>query len=238
MDWLEIVKKNFFIGVVSNNHNPEYMKKVKLCTDFPIVFEARKPDVKITREFMKEHNLKAETTCFVGDRPLTDILCGKRLGCITILVDSITADIEKPIVVDADALKLVSTDLLDENIVVTPHKYEFMKLFGVDVPKKLDDKIELLSNLSREYNVTILLKDVVDVISTNDDYRLNKTGNQGMTIGGTGDLLAGLTVALATYNTPFVSACLASFILGRAADEVLEEKGFNYRVDDILSRIS
>ena len=47
---------------------------------------------------MEKHNIKAETTCFVGDRPLTDVLCGKNLGCKTILVDSITADIEKPIV--------------------------------------------------------------------------------------------------------------------------------------------
>ena len=47
---------------------------------------------------MKEYNLLPETTVFVGDRPLTDIICGKRLGCKTILVDSITAEIEKPIV--------------------------------------------------------------------------------------------------------------------------------------------
>lgn len=47
---------------------------------------------------MEKHNIKAETTCFVGDRPLTDVLCGKNLGCTTILVDSITADTEKLIV--------------------------------------------------------------------------------------------------------------------------------------------
>ena len=40
----------------------------------------------------------AAETAFVGDRPLTDVLCGKKLGCKTILVDSISADIEKPIV--------------------------------------------------------------------------------------------------------------------------------------------
>ena len=98
LEWLNNVRKDFFIGVVSNNNNPVYIEKVMACSDFPVVFSAHKPDTKVTKKFMIEHNLKPETTCFVGDRPLTDIMCGKNLGCRTILVDSITADIEKPIV--------------------------------------------------------------------------------------------------------------------------------------------
>lgn len=153
------------------------------------------------------------------------------------LFNEIVSSIKKPFVIDADALKLVSKDLLNENIIVTPHRQEFNKLFGVDVPKKLEDKIGLLSELSQEYGVTILLKDVVDVITCVDDYKLNKTGNQGMTIGGTGDLLAGLTVALATKHNPFEAAYIASFILGCAADKVLDEKGFNYGIEDILNQL-
>lgn len=98
LSWLEKVKQDFFVGVVSNNNNPVYIEKVTACSDFPVVFEAHKPDIKVAKSFMEKHNIKAETTCFVGDRPLTDVLCGKNLGCKTILVDSITADIEKPIV--------------------------------------------------------------------------------------------------------------------------------------------
>ncbi len=98
LEWLNNVKKDFFVGVVSNNNNPAYMAKVLACSDFPVVFEAHKPDVKVAGKFMKQYSLSPETTCFVGDRPLTDVMCGKKLGCKTILVDSITADIEKPIV--------------------------------------------------------------------------------------------------------------------------------------------
>ncbi|CDE60488.1 hAD superfamily (Subfamily IIIA) phosphatase TIGR01668 [Fusobacterium sp. CAG:439] len=98
LNWLDKVKQNFFVGVVSNNNNPVYIEKVTACSDFPVVFEAHKPDIRVAKNFMEKHNIKAETTCFVGDRPLTDVLCGKNLGCKTILVDSITADIEKPIV--------------------------------------------------------------------------------------------------------------------------------------------
>ena len=94
LNWLDKVKQNFFVGVVSNNNNPVYIEKVTACSDFPVVFEAHKPDIRVAKNFMEKHNIKAETTCFVGDRPLTDVLCGKNLGCKTILVDSI----EKPIV--------------------------------------------------------------------------------------------------------------------------------------------
>ena len=105
LPWLDKVKADFFVGVVSNNHNPMYMEKVRAVSDFPVVFEARKPDCKVASMFMKEYKLNPEETAFIGDRPLTDVLCGKRLGCKTILVDSITADIEKPIVRLARALE-------------------------------------------------------------------------------------------------------------------------------------
>lgn len=98
LDWLNNVRKDFFIAVISNNHNPAYMERVKKVSDFPLVFEAKKPDIAAAKSFMDNNNLSAATTAFVGDRPLTDVLCGKRLGCTTILVDSITAETEKPIV--------------------------------------------------------------------------------------------------------------------------------------------
>lgn len=98
LQWLKEVQKDFSIAVISNNHNSEYIEKVKKVSDFPLVFCAKKPDTKAANEYMNACGMKAEETAFVGDRPLTDVLCGKKLGCKTILVDSISADIEKPIV--------------------------------------------------------------------------------------------------------------------------------------------
>lgn len=94
LDWLDKVSQNFFIGVISNNKNPEYIKKVQAISDFPILFDANKPSSLKAAQFMKEHGITAETAVLVGDRPLTDIWCGKKLGCKTILVDSITAKTE------------------------------------------------------------------------------------------------------------------------------------------------
>lgn len=98
LEWLNHVSKDFFVGIVSNNTNKKYIEKVSKCTNFPIVFRAKKPCIKIAKNFMQDYGLNPETTCFVGDRPLTDIICGKNLGCTTILVDSITADTENPLV--------------------------------------------------------------------------------------------------------------------------------------------
>ena len=96
--FIKNVKEKFFMAVVSNNKNPQYIAKVREISHFPILFEACKPKTGIVLKFLAEHNINPKDCVIVGDRPLTDILCGKRLGCKTILVDSITADTEAKIV--------------------------------------------------------------------------------------------------------------------------------------------
>lgn len=96
--WLADIQKEFFIAVVSNNKNEEYIKKVKEISDFPLLFDAKKPKVDKIQNFLSENGLLPKDCVLVGDRPLTDILCGKFLGCKTILVDSITADTESKLV--------------------------------------------------------------------------------------------------------------------------------------------
>ena len=108
LEWLDKVRKDFFIAVVSNNKNPLYIEKVKKVSDFPLLFNAAKPETKYVTEFLKHHNVKVENAVLVGDRPLTDVLCGKRLGCKTVLVDSITADSEKKIVRFVRALERIT----------------------------------------------------------------------------------------------------------------------------------
>lgn len=98
LEWLEVVKKDFFVAVVSNNKNEDYIKKVTEISSFPVLFRACKPSVEHVKNFIKKYYFEAKDCVLVGDRPLTDILCGKKLGCKTILVDSITADTEAKIV--------------------------------------------------------------------------------------------------------------------------------------------
>lgn len=106
--FIKKVEEKFFIAVVSNNKNPEYIEKVKAISHFPLLFNACKPKTGIIEKFLKSHGLEAKDCVLVGDRPLTDILCGKRLGSKTILVDSITADTEAKIVRFIRALERLS----------------------------------------------------------------------------------------------------------------------------------
>ncbi|MBP3923864.1 YqeG family HAD IIIA-type phosphatase [bacterium] len=92
--WLEIVKKDFFVAVVSNNTNEKYIEKVTAASDFPVLFKAKKPHIKCTKSFLEKYGIDPKCAAIAGDRPLTDILCGKRLGCKTILVDAINAEVE------------------------------------------------------------------------------------------------------------------------------------------------
>lgn len=94
LEWLNEVKQRFEIAVISNNKNEEYIGKVREISDFTVIGHASKPNPKKMRAFLDGMNISPKEAVMVGDRPLTDIVAGKLLGCKTILVDSINAENE------------------------------------------------------------------------------------------------------------------------------------------------
>ncbi len=149
--------------------------------------------------------------------------------------------LKKPIVMDADALKLLDIDKLKikkNNVVLTPHATEFKALFDLDAPEKLKDRMKIVSKASNKSGCIILLKGALDVISDGDKTRLNATGNPGMTVGGTGDCLAGVVGGLmAQGHDTFEASCLGAFINGRAGDLAMERYGYNFTATDLLDFI-
>ena len=101
------LKKDFRLLIISNNSNLQYIEKAANQVDFPILAQAKKPWTNIAKSFLKENNININEMVMIGDRPLTDILFGKLLGCKTILVDSISWQEETPIVRFARALEKV-----------------------------------------------------------------------------------------------------------------------------------
>lgn len=85
--WLEEVKKEFKIAILSNNPYSNYVQKAGEDAGCPAYHKAGKPRRKIVRQALKNLELLPEQTVLIGDRPLTDILAGQRLGMVTILVD-------------------------------------------------------------------------------------------------------------------------------------------------------
>jgi NAD(P)H-hydrate epimerase len=84
---------------------------------------------------------------------------------------------------------------------------------------------------------TILLKGPVDVVSDGTRVRFNRTGTAAMTVGGTGDLLAGVAGALFCHLPAFDAACVAAYVCGRAGMRAAEERGNGMIATDMLDYI-
>ena len=165
------------------------------------------------------------------------------------------SECKKPMVIDADGIKAIEIWGID-NSIITPHIRELEILLEnskIDkgIIKKITNKklpIEKRSLLIKKVlnnkklknkNVIILLKGPVDAIISKDKIKYNKTGNAGMTKGGTGDVLAGLCIGyLAQTKNLFQSACIAAYINGLIGDILLKKKkGFTYLASDMVEEI-
>ena len=84
-------------------------------------------------------------------------------------------------------------------------------------------------------NATILLKGQVDIVCSRKKFKLNLTGNPGMTVGGTGDVLSGVVGALlAQKNDAFEAAVAGAFVNGAAGDFVADKLGHHMVASDLL----
>lgn len=142
----------------------------------------------------------------------------------------------KKAVIDADAL-IPEILPASNNIILTPHAGEMKRLSGAEVPEDEKEKVDFVRNFAEKNKVTVLLKGAVDVISDGIEARANRTGNPGMTVGGTGDVLAGLTGALFAKHGAFEAACAGAFINGAAGDLAYEEFGYGLLATDVIDHI-
>ena len=61
---------------------------------------------------------------------------------------------------------------------------------------KVNDKIDALHKITKSINGSVILKGKYDFIFNGNRLKINRTGNPGMTVGGTGDALAGICLSL------------------------------------------
>jgi hydroxyethylthiazole kinase-like uncharacterized protein yjeF len=149
-------------------------------------------------------------------------------------------ELGKPLLLDADGLKAFSEFKrpLQVPSVLTPHTGEYQILAGKELPSDLDGKVERVKKMAERLNAVILLKGGTDIISDGKRVKLNFTGNPGMTVGGTGDVLSGTVGAfLAQKVDPFEAAAAGAFINGAAGDFVKSEKGYHMVATDLLKWI-
>ncbi|WP_435095591.1 NAD(P)H-hydrate dehydratase [Halarchaeum sp. P4] len=139
-------------------------------------------------------------------------------------------------VVDADALQVVPDVETDAELVCTPHQGELAKMGG---PRSDDweERATLVSEFAADLDATLLVKGAYDVVSDGDATRVNRTGNPGMTVGGTGDVLAGITAALFSTQPAVQAASVAAYANGTAGDVVVDEQGYGLLASDLLGEI-
>jgi NAD(P)H-hydrate epimerase len=145
-------------------------------------------------------------------------------------------------VLDADALSALSDPIFETlagscEIIITPHGGEFARLRGMETPEIPEARIKAVREFSEEKGVVTLLKGETDIISDGKQTLLNRTGNSGMTVGGTGDVLAGLTGSLFSRNPAFLASACAAYINGAAGDLAFEEAGNGLLATDVLEKI-
>ncbi|MBI4009404.1 NAD(P)H-hydrate dehydratase [Candidatus Roizmanbacteria bacterium] len=148
---------------------------------------------------------------------------------------------DKKFVIDAGALQVIKPEwLLRRKVktIITPHQGEFKKLFNIDLSDKNDQqKSEIVAEYAKKFDCLILLKAIKDFISDGAEGAVVEGGNSGLTKGGTGDILAGLTASFYAKSGPFESAILSSFLLKRTADELFLKKGYWYNISDIIESL-
>jgi ADP-dependent NAD(P)H-hydrate dehydratase / NAD(P)H-hydrate epimerase len=147
---------------------------------------------------------------------------------------------EKPLLLDADGLKAFAKFKrpLKTPLVLTPHSGEYTTLIGVPLPENRKERTLAVQKTAKKLKAVVLVKGEVDIICNSEKVKLNFTGNAGMTVGGTGDVLSGIIAGLiAQHIDPFEAAVAGAFVNGAAGDFVAKEIGFHMVATDIIDWI-
>ena len=139
-------------------------------------------------------------------------------------------------VVDADAIEVVPEVETAATLVCTPHQGELREMGGPSADA-WRERAAAVEDYAASLGHTLLVKGAYDVVSDGAETRVNRTGNPGMTVGGTGDILAGITGALLARLDPLQAAAIAAYANGRAGDEIVDEVGYGLLASDLLPEL-
>ena len=158
------------------------------------------------------------------------VLVGPGIGQSEDIVSVVRTIVEKfqgPLVIDADGINVLSQhkDILRDRTaptVLTPHNGEFVRFGGI----LTNDRIGSASELALSLGCVVLLKGHKTVITDGKVCYINETGNPGMAVGGSGDVLAGIIVSLLGQGIPpLQAAACGAWLHGAAGDICSNEIG-------------
>lgn len=219
-----------FLGVPESIYAIEAVK-----LNEPIVFPLSDADGKLSAEAVPEilNRLPQMDTVLVG--------CG--LGQSEgawLVVKAVLENAKCPVVLDADGINLVSKhmDILRRReypTVLTPHEGEFSRMGGTVG----GDSMASAAAFAAEYGCILVLKGHRTCISDGQSSYQNQTGNPGMAVGGSGDVLAGMIAGLIGQGIdPLEASACGVWLHGAAGDLCAAETGqYPMLPSDMLDKI-
>lgn len=206
-----------FAGVPESIYPIEAVKMTE-----PVVFPLPEGDGKLSERAVEPilERLPGMDVVLIG--------CGLGISEGTRTVVKAVLDTAKcPVVVDADGISLLSghMDILRgrrEPTVLTPHDGEFARVGGAIG----EDRMASAAEFARENRCVLLLKGHQTCVTDGKTGYRNRTGNAGMAVGGSGDVLAGMIAGLLGQGmSPLEGAACAAWLHGAAGDLCAWELG-------------
>lgn len=151
---------------------------------------------------------------------------GQSVGTLAV-VRGVLENAKCPVVLDADGINVLSAhkDVLRERVyptILTPHDGEFLR-FGGSIG---ENRMASAAELARQLGCIVLLKGHETCITDGEMGYLNRTGNPGMAVGGSGDVLAGIITGLLGQGlAPLEAAACGAWVHGAAGDLCAKEIG-------------
>lgn len=151
---------------------------------------------------------------------------GQSRGTLAV-VKAVLQNANCPVVVDADGINVLSEhkDILrgrQHPTILTPHEGEYLRFGGT----LGEDRLASAAYFAKQWNCILVLKGHETCITDGKTHYLNKTGNPGMAVGGSGDVLAGIIVSLIGQGiAPLKAAACGVWLHGAAGDVCAAEMG-------------
>ena len=206
-----------YLGVPESIYAIEAVKLTE-----PIVFPLPDADGKLSSEAIPQISgmLSDMDAVLIGPG------LGQSSGTLGV-VETVLSKAQCPVIIDADGINLLSAhkDMLrgrQAPSVITPHMGEFRRLGG----NINADRAAAASEMAQDLGVIVVLKGSGTVITDGESCCINVTGNPGMAVGGSGDVLAGMITSFAGQGiSPMDAAACAVWLHGAAGDICAKELG-------------